>query len=69
MFNAKVNSSLLQLGPGDSPNASAREKARASTRQWAKPLAEEPQACGGQAIWFGNEGEDIDPRFERDETL
>jgi hypothetical protein len=50
-------------------SASEQDKARATIRRWPQPLAEEPRVCEGRSIWFGNEGEDIDPRFERDETL
>lgn len=54
---------------GDCKSASALGKTPTTTRKWPSPLAEDADTVSGKIIWFGNEGDDIDPRFERDETV
>lgn len=56
-------------GADKSWEATEQDKARASVRQWPLPLAEDSDTVLEAIVWFGNEGDDIDPRFERNETL
>ncbi len=67
MFNPELSRYHPVDPGGHSPYATERDKATVNKRQWPLPLAEDP--AEGRAVWFGNEGDDIDPRFERDETL
>ena len=71
MSDAELNHFVLSDRGDYSRHATEQDKARAKSnfRRWPKALSDEMDMTHVNNVWFGNEGDDIDPRFERDETL